>query len=84
MVLIILVSPAHTPVEGLLTLVPEVMTAVGLTNTNCELVPAENSKFGPSYLTDKRLPTESSKTILGISSEVVPDGNIKTLLAIRC
>jgi hypothetical protein len=63
MVLIILVSPAQTPVEGLLTLVPEVVTPLGLTTTNRDEVVAENLNSGPTYLRPKRAPTASSKII---------------------
>jgi hypothetical protein len=73
-VLIILVSSAQTPVDGLLTLVPEVVTPLGLITTNREEVPAENLNSGPTYLRPNKLPTESSKIICGISSPVTPDG----------
>jgi hypothetical protein len=63
MVFIILVSSAHTPVEGLLTLVPEVVTALGLITTNRGEVPAENLNSGPTYLRPKRPPAVSSKII---------------------
>jgi hypothetical protein len=49
MVLIILVSPAHTPVEGLLTLVPEVVTPEELITTNLGDVPAVNVSSLPTY-----------------------------------
>jgi hypothetical protein len=81
-VFIMRVSPAQTPVEGLLTLVPEEVTSVGLILINCGDVPAEKSRFGPSNLNENLLPTESSNTICGISSPVIPEGNMVTLLAI--
>jgi hypothetical protein len=49
-VLIILVSPAQTPVDGLLTLVPEVVTPEELITTNKGDVPAENLNSLPMYL----------------------------------
>jgi hypothetical protein len=81
-VFIMRVSPAQTPVEGLLTLVPEEVTSVGLILTKCGDVPAEKRKLVTTYLRDKRPPTESSKIICGISSPVTPEGYIITLLAI--
>jgi hypothetical protein len=48
-VLIILVSPAHTPVDGLLMLVPDVVTPVELITTNRGEVPAEKRNSLPKY-----------------------------------
>jgi hypothetical protein len=63
MVLIIKVSPAQIPVVALLTLVPEVITDVGLTVTKDIDVEAENLKFGPSYIKPILAPAASSKII---------------------
>jgi hypothetical protein len=49
MVLIILVSPAQTPVDGLLMLVPEVVTPEELITTKRGEVPAENLNSSPKY-----------------------------------
>jgi hypothetical protein len=82
MVLIILVSPAQTPVDGLLTLVPEVVTPEELITTKRGEVPAENLNSLPKYFNLNWSPTASSNKICGISSPVIPEGNIVTLLAI--
>jgi hypothetical protein len=48
---------------ALLTLVPEVITDVGLTVTKDMDVEAENLKFGPSYIKPILAPAASSKII---------------------